>query len=661
MVLVILSHLPMGMKFPGGFVGVDIFFVISGFVITRMLMMQEKTGKTRNFTYRKFMLGRFSRLVPPLAGMIGGTILLSVLFAPTNMLQQITDSSIYSQGFLSNFFFLRNFDSYWNPNILRNPFLHTWSLGIEFQVYLVLPLFLLGTIQKIPVDRKVRNAVVGIAALSVLSIAGFVYLLEISQTSIHGYVPGSAAFYIPLLRFWELGAGALTALFVVNQRAIWIHRNKYLEPLAWLAIVSGLVMSNRIGQLNVYVISIVIGTAVLIGIGEQPNHQVVGKFLTIAPMKWIGDRSYSVYLWHWPMLATASWLYPGERLPALLFLVASLPIASFSYHFLERNRSGRLVIARMRQTAPLVLSAVVIAVSLSVSSSSWYRLPHPLVNIAVALPEAPRTGAEVTAAVSPICAFGEYEIHCKNFPDVSKEIVVIGDSLSFRTFPAVQLSALEHGVNASVFWNGGCSIEIDSCHNSLIYDYLAKTDVAGLLIATNYDRESNRINAVERDLGLKPMCDALKSTKDCSLHKKKVKIFETNARAGLAQLRTFSDHILVALPFPQQAQIPPTCMSQPLYARIFHVSLSGESCGKTSVDWQKERQGFYPAVITKVAKERDFVELWNPDDYLCYHGWCPAVINGGEQLMSDGIHWTMEGSRFLYPVINQFIEKALKG
>ena len=216
-----------------------------------------------------------------------------------------------------------------------------------------------------------------------------------------------------------------------------------------------------------------------------------------------------------------------------------------------------------------------------------------------------------------------------------------------------------------MFWIGGCTIEINSCRNNtignLIYDYLAKTDVVGLLVNSNFDRESNRINAVERDLGLKPMCDALKSTKDCSLHKKKAKIFETKARAGLAQLHTFSDHIMVALPFPQQAQIPPTCMSQPLYARIFHVSLSGESCGKTSVDWQKERQGHYPGVITKVAKERDFVELWNPDDYLCYRGWCPAVINGGEQLMSDGIHWTLEGSRFLYPVVNQFIEKALKG
>jgi len=611
------------------------------------------------------MMSRFSRLMPPLAGMIAGAVLLSVLFAPTTMLHQISESAIYSQSFLSNFFFLRNFDSYWNPNILRNPFLHTWSLGIEFQIYLVLPFFLLGTVRKTLTERRVGRTTVGIGVLSVFSLVAFVYLLEINQASINGYVPSSAAFYLPLTRFWEFGAGALTALFVVNQGAKWIHRTKYLQPLAWIAIVVGLVMSNRIGQLNVYVISIVIGTVVLIGIGEQSNHQVVGKFLTNIPMKWIGNRSYSIYLWHWPMLATSSWLYPGERLPALLFLAASFPIATVLYHFLERNRSDRLAVARTRQSVPLVLSVVVISVALAIASSNWYRSPRPLANIAMAFPEATKTSAEVTSSVSPICSFGQWEIHCKNFPNESREIVVIGDSLSYRSFPAVQLSAKEHGVNASMFWIGGCPIEINSCRNStidnLIYDYLAKTDVVGLLINSNFDRESNRVNAVERDLGLRPTCDALKSTKDCSLHKKKTKIFESNARAGLAQLNTFSDHIMVALPFPQQAQIPPTCMSQPLYARIFHVSLSGESCGKTSIDWQKERQGYYPGVITKVAKERDFVELWNPADYLCYRGWCPAVINGGEQLMSDGIHWTLEGSRFLYPVVNQFIEKALKG
>ena len=662
--LVIFSHLPTGFKFTGGFVGVDIFFVISGFVITRMLLIQKSIDRTRRYLYRQFMISRFSRLVPPLAGMIAGGVILSVLFAPTTTLHQISESALYSQGFLSNYFFLQNFDSYWNPNILRNPFLHTWSLGIEVQIYLVLPFFLWGITRKILKEPRIRAVIVSVASMTALSLASFVYLLESSETSIRGYIPSNAAFYSPITRFWEFGLGTITALLVVNREHVWGQRTKYLQFLAWLALAWGIVMSNRVGELNLSVIPLGLGVAVLIGIGEHSSNVAGRRFLTVAPMKWIGDRSYSIYLWHWPMLATASWLYPGDRLPALVFLVASFPIASLSYHYLERDRSNRSVVSVGRKVGPLLLSVLLITVGFQVSSSHWYRLPQSLISIAMPFPEVSISGEDVATAVSPICDVGDYEIHCKNFPAITKEIVIIGDSLSYRAFPAVQLAAREHGLNASMFWNGGCSIEIDSCNNSLIgnlmYDYLAKADVVGLLVASNYDRESNRLNAVERDLGLKPLCDPLKSTKVCRLHKDKIKVFEAKSRAGLAQLHAYSDHILVALPFPQQAQIPPTCLSKPLYARVFHVNLGGESCGRTSVDWQRERQGYYPEVITKVSRERPFVELWNPIDYMCFDGWCPAVINAGEQLMGDGIHWNPQGARFLYPVINRFIENVLK-
>lgn len=421
-------------------------------------------------------------------------------------------------------------------------------------------------------------------------------------------------------------------------------------------------MSNNIGELNMFVIPVSGGTALLLGIGEYSKNYYGRRFLTMTPLTWLGDRSYSIYLWHWPMLATASWLYPGDQIPALAFLAVGFMIASLSFHLLERNRSRRPWALVTRQTVPLVLSGILIALSLSIASSTWYRQPQPLASIAMPFPESSKTVSEIMAATSSACSFGDYEIHCKNFPGVTKEVVIIGDSLSFRSFPAVQLSAREHGWNASMFWNGGCSIEIDSCKNSLIgnlvYDYLAGSDTVALLVATNFDRESNRINAVERDLALKPLCDDSRSTKDCQLHRDKIKIFETKARAGLAQLGTYSEHLLVALPFPQQAQIPPTCMSSPIYARIFHVSLSGESCGRTSVKWQEERQGFYPETITKVSQEQSNVELWNPIEYLCFKGWCPAIINDGEQLMSDGIHWDMPGARFLYPAIDKFLDNV---
>jgi hypothetical protein len=260
------------------------------------------------------------------------------------------------------------------------------------------------------------------------------------------------------------------------------------------------------------------------------------------------------------------------------------------------------------------------------------------------------------------CQISDFAVQCKNFPAVQKEIVVIGDSLSYRAFTAVQLSAREHGLNASLFWNSGCSIELNSCRNSLfvnsIYDYLSKIDVIGLIVISNYDRESNRINAVEQDLGLKPLCDPMKPTSVCPLHLQKIQTFETSARQGLDQLHTYSNHVLIATPFPQQAEMPPICESQAIYARI--ISQNNEPCARTSVAWQKERQGLYPATITKVSAEKSFVQLWNPLDYFCDKGWCPAVIKGGEQIMSDAIHWNLDASRFIYPPIDAFIDSVLK-
>ena len=662
-VLVILSHLPTGLKLPGGFVGVDIFFVISGFVITRMLMLQNRTGISRSKAYRQFTVGRFSRLVPPLAGMAGGTLLLSVLFAPTTTLRQITQSSIYSQGFLSNFWFLRNFDSYWNPNILRNPFLHTWSLGIEFQIYLVMPFLLLRSFIGATKKEEKRFHIQGIASVSVASCLMFVYLLIVSDTTIWGYVPKSAAFYLPFTRFWEFGLGAIVALLVVGQS---VSSNRYFTFMragAWALVAGGVLISNDVGKLNLSIIPIALGTAIILGVGEFSAGHSRWALLTLRPMKWVGDRSYSIYLWHWPLLATASWVSPSSRVVSVALLGVSILISMLSYHFLEKRRPVSKRKISFRVMAPITLVIILMATTSVIATAKWYVLPEPLSSIAMSFPASSKPPGEVGVAIDK-CQSGDYEVHCKNFPAVKKEIVIIGDSLSYRAFTAVNLSAREHGLNASMFWNGGCSIELNSCRNSLIgnliYDYLAKTEVVGLIVTTNYDRESNRINAVEHDLGLKPLCDSMMPTSVCPLHLQKIKTFETSARLGLDQLHTFSDHILVATPFPQQAQMPPTCISQALYARLLGIRPGGESCGRTSVVWQKERQGLYPATITKVASEKSFVQLWNPLDYFCNEGWCPAVINGGEQIMGDAIHWNLDASRFIYPPINSFIDSVLK-
>ena len=660
-ILVILFHLPTGIKLPGGFVGVDIFFVISGFVITRMLIQQNMTGVSRTQAYQQFMIRRFSRLVTPLAVMIVGVVLLSFLFAPTTTLYQTTQSSIYSQGFLSNFYFLCNFDFYWNTSDLVNPFAHTWSLGITFQIYLVMPFLLLRSFVGATKKEERKYLIQGITSLSVASFLLFVYLLIVPDATIWGYVPSSAAFYLPFTRFWEFGLGAIIALLVVGRSAVGQRNITLLKVSAWALIAGGILVSNDIGELNLWVIPICIGTAVLLGTGESSTGVGKREILTCTPLTWLGDRSYSVYLWHLPLLTTASWVAPTSRVLSIALLGASIPISMLSYHFLEQRRPVSKRKISFRVIVPITASVVLMVTASVISTADWYSIPEPLSKTAMKFPDSSKPPGEVGNSFEK-CQISEFAVQCRNFPAVQKEIVVIGDSLSYRAFTAVQLSAREHGLNASLFWNSGCSIELNSCRNSpfvdSIYDHLSKIDVIGLIVISNYDRESNRVNAAEQVLGLQPLCDPTKSTSVCPLHLQKVQTFETNARLGLDQLHTYSDHVLMATPFPQQAEMPPVCESQAIYARI--ISRNSESCARTSVAWQKERQGLYPATITKVASEKSFVQLWNPLDYFCDKGWCPAVINGGEQIMSDAIHWNLDASRFIYPPIDAFIDSVLK-
>ena len=453
----------------------------------------------------------------------------------------------------------------------------------------------------------------------------------------------------------------IVSLLVVNRSVSRERLFPFMRVGAWSLVVGGVLISNEIGELNLSVIPIALGIAVILGIGEFSTGSSKWGLLALQPMKWVGDRSYSIYLWHLPLLTTASWVAPTSRVLSIALLGASVPISMLSYCFLEQRRPVSKRKISFRVIVPITASVVLMVTASVISTADWYSIPESLSKTAMKFPDSSKPPGEVGNSFEK-CEISEFAVQCKNFPAVQKEIVVIGDSLSYRAFSAVQLSAREHGLNASLFWNSGCSIELNSCRNSpfvdSIYDYLSKIDVIGLIVISNYDRESNRINAAEQDLGLQPLCDPTKSTSVCPLHLQKIQTFETSARLGLDQLHTYSNHVLIATPFPQQAEMPPICESQAIYARI--IGRSNESCARTSVAWQKERQGLYPATITKVASEKSFVQLWNPLDYFCDKGWCPAVINGGEQIMSDASHWNLDASRFIYPPIDAFIDSVLK-
>lgn len=650
-VLVVFSHLPQWGKFAGGFVGVDMFFVISGFVITRLMVKKAVTARGVKSEYWPFMARRIVRLVPALFVMLIVGLLLSFLFAPPTEFYSIWGGALWSELFASNFYFLSSYATYWNPELLRNPFLHTWSLGVEFQTYVVLPLIAAALF--IPVlgkTRQLKRAVWAISAFTLVSAAVFIFLVYIRQAPIRGFDPLGLAFYTPVSRFWEFGFGALAALLA----ALFVGKASFVgkfAPLAWVLIIAGTLLSHQAGTISGAVFLVCAGMFLLLWGGEENTTYLGSRMLSTSPFVWLGDRSYSFYLWHWPMLMLAIWVLPGWVPGPFLAVLFAIGLSMASYRFIEQRlkySSGKTFVSNWRPTILISLvTTVVLIFSSFLPSTNWFIAPA---SATTAFPESQVTGADVTNAAGD-CQYLELEIHCSYFGPDTPEVVVIGDSLGYRAFPAVALAAKNAGFNASQLWTGGCSIEFNSCPD-FVYDYLGSSNLAAIVVATNFDRASNLVNGNERAAGLAPLCPTETKTVECALHQENVAKFREAADQGLGQLSEYTPNILVALPFPQQELLIRTCLNPSMVMRLLPID---PHCASTPVSWQIERQGLYPQAINDVVQQHPGVSVWNPMNYLCTETECPGAINNGEIIMDDSVHWSPAASRFLYPAFEQFI------
>lgn len=332
--LVVLYHV--GLPVPGGFVGVDIFFVISGFVITGLLMRELQSGKTINF--RNFYARRIRRLLPALALVILATILASFLLgSPFDRQQEVTAlTGIGAILMAANAVIFFNTGEYFATPPTNNPLLNTWSLSVEEQFYLVFPivlllLWILGT----RLTRRFRGSAntllvtitVGLGALALGS-----FLLSVGMT--YSFItwrfsdPDWFAFYASPTRAWEFAVGALVylafAIRPIQQRTALAMA---LVALGIFGMVASAFLITEATPFPGYVASIpVLATAAALAGGSLAPAWVRNPLAT-HPLTRLGDLSYSWYLWHWPLIAFAVLLF-GEELP--ITITAALIALGFS-------------------------------------------------------------------------------------------------------------------------------------------------------------------------------------------------------------------------------------------------------------------------------------------------------------------------------------------
>ena len=332
----------------GGFIGVDVFFVISGFVITAML--HRELLADRRIHLPRFYLRRFMRLTPALAAMVSIVALIAVVLqSPFGPQQTVATTGLGAMLLSANFVIAGAAGDYFAAASTTNPLLNTWSLSVEEQFYLFFPTLL--AIGWLLGRRLGRRTLVPLAIIAAVSLGSFAISLmwtfgsELASglTGLFGG-PEVFAFYGPFSRVWEFGIGA--ALAIIVARGIRMpHFVAIAAGLggAGLVIASALMITEAAAFPGVIAIVPVVGTALLLIAGTHPGSPV-NRVLGMRPMVAVGDISYSWYLWHWPLIVFIGVLLPGEPVALVIAAVASLLPAWLSYRFLEqpiRNRRGR--------------------------------------------------------------------------------------------------------------------------------------------------------------------------------------------------------------------------------------------------------------------------------------------------------------------------------
>ena len=489
----------------GGFVGVDVFYVLSGFLITGLLVGElQRTGTVSLIS---FYARRIRRLLPASVLVLSVTALLSTVLLPPLSRADVGGDVVAAALYVSNWHFAAQATDYLSADMMPSPVLHFWSLGVEEQFYLVWPALILvawrGTVSRtgrVHHPRLLAGVVVAIAAAVV---ASFILSLRLTETA------QPWAFFGSPTRAWELGLGALVAIL---GSAPSLLRFQVRALLGWLGLSLILVACMRFNFDTQYpglaALFPVLGTCALL-IGGAPSwrrteavdsSQILpgpAPLLSRKPMRFIGMVSYSWYLWHWPLLVLpAAYLAPEPMAvwAKALAVAVSFGLAVATYYVVENPlRFVPILVRRPRLTlsfgAVLTASAVLAGFALTTSANRVNDAPEVLVSAPVSLGDTvgaavspPATSAvagypQVTAGlrptpakarddlgsifsdgcnvgwpgtVSPACVYGN--------PNSKTRVVLFGDSHAGQWFPAVERIATERNWRLVSLTKSGCPV-----------------------------------------------------------------------------------------------------------------------------------------------------------------------------------------------------------
>ena len=318
--ITIFGHQP----FKGGFIGVDIFFVISGYLITSIIL--KELVSTGSFSFKHFYERRIRRILPALLFVMSVSLPFAWLYLLPSSFVDFSKSILYSLGFSSNFYFHYSGQQYGAESGLFKPFLHTWTLSVEEQYYIISPIVLLI------VFKYFRKYLIHILIL------GFIISLGLADWGSRNHP--SFNFYILPTRMWELLAGSLLAYFEIIRG--YRSKNKALNlilPFAGLILIGHFILffNDKMFHPSFYTLSPIIGVCLIIWFSNKD--EIITKILSTKLLVGIGLISYSLYLWHYPIFTFARVVEftQGSLFNKLILGLIIIILSTFSYYLIEKT------------------------------------------------------------------------------------------------------------------------------------------------------------------------------------------------------------------------------------------------------------------------------------------------------------------------------------
>ncbi len=427
----------------GGFIGVDVFFVVSGFLITGLLWREaSSTGTVR---LAQFYGARARRLLPAAVTVLVATCITSAVLLPPLQARSVIGDGIASALYVGNYRFAIQGTDYLAADAPPSPLQHYWSLGVEEQFYLLWPALIIGTAWLLarwarrtgtPATRSVVPYLVVLAVLAAVS-----FMASLSWTE---DLPSWAFFSLPT-RAWELAVGGLVALTA----GAWRHLpGPSAAVVGWGGLALIVVTCTQVGDATPFpgttALLPVLGTALVIGAGCAIPDLGVGHFLSKPAMRSIGRLSYSWYLWHWPVLLLAPALFGGELGLAgrLAMVVVSFGLAILTLHLVE-NPVRFAPALKLSAQRSLVVGGALTAVGVCVGLVLLMARPVPVGEGTAAAPVA-AVGPAVPSAEAPPPPMS---VHDQVLAAVSK-------SVESRPVPTNLTPALGAIAKPEVFVNG---------------------------------------------------------------------------------------------------------------------------------------------------------------------------------------------------------------